>query len=168
MIASLADASFANHPLLVKGGGGSEANGYVIVAGPPVYDYYDNCLGLVSILDPANGTVFYFPNISPNITFYLENIQNPACSYATTGGWNNFTCAQGNTTKIVTLPEGLPLTVTFRVNSGNCVYSTDIKYMVHYRPGYATTDAKLVLAAAISTMFVFLLAYLQRRRRKRL
>jgi hypothetical protein len=128
LMCPLASAGIAGGMLPVSGGHVS-----AIVCGPPVYDYFLGCSRLnITILGPANGSTYYMPNISPNVTFYVSGANNPLCQYNEGGTWNNVSCANGNNTETITLPQGWPLSFTFRITDGTCTAEHTISLYVSY------------------------------------
>jgi len=103
--------------------------------------FFENCDNLfLNITYPINGSNFYFPNISPNVTFVLTNSMNPVCMYRlnvldTWYEWNSWeNCGNSDeliNNKIITLPEGYPAMLEVMVLDGSCSIS-DIKSVSVY------------------------------------
>jgi hypothetical protein len=91
------------------------------------------CEGLdVQVLAPVNGSVYYFPHVSPNFTFYVSGF-NPECFYRVDGHlWNNVSCVQGNNSKVITLPPGANVSVEFKVVKRDCEISDQVQLTVYY------------------------------------
>jgi hypothetical protein len=164
LMCPLASAGIAGGMLPVSGGHVS-----AIVCGPPVYDYFtDACGGFAYIAYPVENQSFFFPEITPNITFVLGNTVSPLCSYSVGGLFNNFSCANGNNSIMVTLPEGNPTTIVLLVRQTDCLNLTNSTNVhVYYRGGYGYEKRKLLLILAIFVVFApFIAEYYRRRKRK--
>jgi len=156
--------------MLPVSGGAASGGRYGIVCGPPMYDYFYGgvCGGNVSILYPADNQSFFFPDITPNITFWVSGYTTPNCFYSVGGLYNNFSCGNGNTSMAVTLPEGNPTTISFLVTETGCANLTSsVDVHVYYRGGYGNEHRYFIIILGLMLLFIPLLPANIKRRRKR-
>ena len=157
LLAGVADATLP-HGAYVVDGGGSAGGNVCIVAGPPAYDYFLECEQLnASVLGPVNGSKYFFPSISPNVTFYVSGGSGYWCRYSVGGSWNNVSCSGGNVSEVVTLPEGWPRTLTFQVISGECNQTATVEYYVSYGKGNQVPKLLFLLLALIIPLIIVLI-----------
>jgi hypothetical protein len=109
-------------------------DGSLIVWRNPFYIRYENpslpslCSFFLNITNPLNRSMFFFPNITPNVTFNLSGALTPDCYTATNGNWTNRPCGNGVNWYLETLPEGYPTEIKVRVYDG-CGYVEDNVYV---------------------------------------
>ena len=114
----------------------------------------------LSINYPADNQTFYFPHITPNVTFNLSGVGSPTCRYRFVGyGWNNWTdCGFGGpetNNQLITLPDGENI---LQINvSGVCASaSKQITVTAYYRPGFFMEDEDYSI---IGVGFIVVVAY---------
>jgi hypothetical protein len=118
----------------------------------------------VTIIYPPNGTKFFLPHVTPNVTFDLFGGTNPYCYYrlsykGNTYLYNNWTdCGNGgNETnhKLITLPEGQPVIIEVRVDD-NCgvAYAYTYVDVYYYDPNGNVVFYDDVIAFAVLCLFI--------------
>jgi len=125
--------------VLVLDGGGSVGE-TVLPLTNPFPPYKADCGDIfLNITFPVNGSDFYFPGHTLNVTWDLQNVVNPFCEYKLVGGsWNSVYCAQGGAdvnNKVVTMPEGYPQVLTLQVTDNGCWVEDSVEFNVWYRQG---------------------------------
>jgi hypothetical protein len=128
----------------------------------PFYDYTPTelsylCAVNISILYPVNRS-FFMPSITPNVTYWVDGVgTGQLCQYRTNGGWNNLTCSDGNNSQLITLPEGWPITLTFRTTAGYCTaYDSQYAY-VSYGGSAAPVDTSFIYLALLIPLFILII-----------
>jgi hypothetical protein len=126
---------------------------------------------LVLITNPSNGSSYFFPVITDNVTLTIDGIQgvNPVCEYQAGGAWNTFHYGCGNgvnsTWDSVTFPEGYPINLVVRVTDGICQTTNTSVLMVHYRHGLGGIAKSLPMMLMAGVIVVLLaLGWVRRRR----
>jgi hypothetical protein len=98
----------------------------------------------VYVVTPVNGSNFYFPVVTPNVTVSIIGYSGPVnCYYQIGGLWNTFNhCAVGEnmTWDLVTLPEGYPVDIVVNITTGCGEVLNATKVNVWYQPGYSSGD----------------------------
>jgi hypothetical protein len=92
----------------------------------------------LTITYPTDNQTFYFPTITPNVTFYLSGATGSIHCYHRIEGyaWNNWSdCGNGGgevNNQLITLPEGQPVYLTVNVTAGSCTASQTMPLNVIY------------------------------------
>jgi hypothetical protein len=138
-----------NNPFYFIGGRGGGCSGSIIL----------------NITYPINGSTFYFPNISPNVTFDMSNARNPSCYYrivigGVAYGWNNWAnCSNGDgyvNNKVITLPPGSLNIQVAAIDRCGVVYDNDYVNVVYPRKGLAISDT-ILAAIILLLLFIFII-----------
>jgi LPXTG-motif cell wall-anchored protein len=150
----------------VAGGGTSSYNPFY-----PFYYGFNNLGGggvgcltppSLNITYPVQNDTFYLPNITPNVTFNLSASTDPFCYYrlfieGTAYAWNAWSgCGEGSgevNHKLITLPQGQPVTIQVRVDDGNCRVYDMVNVNVYYQTGNKQTDTVYLLGIMLMLAF---------------
>ena len=109
-----------------------------IIPDKPFYVGDGGCLypPSINITYPLNGSNFFFPSVTPNVTFTLSGATNPVCYTATSGNFTVRECVNGVNWYLETLPpgDGVPLSILVIDDCGSNVSET-ILLNVNYNHG---------------------------------
>ena len=127
----------------------------------------------LNITSPLNGTYFYFPGVTSNVTFILNGTTTPTCYYRLSVGglwyaWNDWSgCEDGNESvnhKTVTLPISDNVTIQVRVVDGYCTEESAVAVsVIKFVHGNDVGTGRMIF---LPLLLVILIIILDRRRRK--
>jgi len=152
LLTSVVDATLAEAPLLVGGGGGSGL-GYGLVCGPPLYDYFlQACYVGINISSPVNGSVHWLNTLDVNVS--VSGVAGAfSCDYSIDGhNWTSLDCLLGER---VTFPRGEE-TLRVRVIREGCVAYDEVQFTILSRSGGASYPLLGLLVLGGTLMFIIL------------
>jgi hypothetical protein len=139
-------------------------------------DHGGGCISLIqlNITSPLNGTNFYFPDVTSNVTFTLNGTTTPTCYYRLRVGgawyaWNDWSgCEDGDESvnhKTVTLPINDNVTIQVRVVDGYCTEESAVVVSVIKFVHGNTLGTGLMMFLPL--LLVILIILLDRKKKKR-
>ena len=112
---------------------------------------------------PRINQTFYFPMITPNVTYVVAGAVNPVCYTATEGGWTQRSCINGVNWYSETLPRGLPIHLSIWViDDCGSSKAVSIPLYVYYSFGkmkYTYSGYYVIVFLVLLLTFILYLGY---------